>query len=103
MECPWGKKEFTNYLGTEIEAWKSYDACELVVTTPTNAEILVDQELADAFLQEQLYPNNFLKACQKANVNLILRQHEGYDHGYYFISTFIADHIEHHAKILNCL
>ena len=103
MECPWGKKAFTNYLGTEIEAWKSYDACELVVTTPTNAEILVDQGLADAFLQEQLHPNNLLKACQKANVNLILRQHEGYDHGYYFISTFIADHIEHHAKILNSL
>ena len=103
MECPWGKKAFTNYLGTEIEAWKSYDACELVVTTPTNAEILIDQGLADAFLQEQLHPNNFLKACQKANVNLILRQHEGYDHGYYFISTFIADHIEHHAKILNSL
>ena len=103
MECPWGKKAFTNYLGSEIEAWKSYDACELVVTTPTNAEILVDQGLADAFLQEQLHPNNFLKACQKANVNLNLRQHEGYDHGYYFISTFIADHIEHHAKILNSL
>ena len=103
MECPWGKKAFTNYLGTEIEAWKSYDACELVAITPTNAEILVDQGLADAFLEEQLHPNNFLKACQKANVRLNLRQHEGYDHGYYFISTFIADHIEHHAKILNSL
>ena len=71
--------------------------------TPTNAEILIDQGLADAFLEEQLHPNNFLKACKNVNVKVNFRQHEGYDHGYYFISTFIADHIEHHAKILNSL
>ena len=101
MKCPWGKKAFTNYLGTEIEKWKSYDACHLVTKNPTSVEILVDQGLSDAFLKEQLYPHNFLEACISANVNLKFRQHEGYDHGYYFISTFMADHIEHHAKILN--
>ena len=101
MKCPWGKKAFTNYLGTEIEKWKSYDACHLVTKNPTSVEILVDQGLSDAFLKEQLYPHKFLEACKSANVNLKFRQHEGYDHGYYFISTFMADHIEHHAKILN--
>ena len=101
MKCPWGKKAFTNYLGTEIEKWKSYDACHLVTKNPTRVEILVDQGLSDAFLKEQLYPHKFLEACKSANVNLKFRQHEGYDHGYYFISTFMADHIEHHAKILN--
>ena len=101
MKCPWGKKAFTNYLGTEIEKWKSYDACHLVTENPTSVEILVDQGLSDAFLKEQLYPHKFLEACKSANVNLKFRQHEGYDHGYYFISTFMADHIEHHAKILN--
>ena len=101
MKCPWGKKAFTNYLGTEIEKWKSYDACHLVTKNPTSVEILVDQGLSDAFLKEQLYPHKFLEACKSANVNLKFRQHEGYDHGYYFISTFMADHVEHHAKILN--
>ena len=101
MKCPWGKKAFTNYLGTEIEKWKSYDACHLVTKNPTRVEILVDQGLSDAFLKEQLYPHKFLEACKSANVNLKFRQHEGYDHGYYFISTFMADHVEHHAKILN--
>ena len=101
MKCPWGKKAFTNYLGTEIEKWKSYDACHLVTKNPTSVEILVDQGLSDAFLKEQLYPHKFLEACKSANVNLKFRQHDGYDHGYYFISSFMADHIEHHAKILN--
>ena len=101
MKCPWGKKAFTNYLGTEIEKWKSYDACHLVTKNPTSVEILVDQGLSDAFLKEQLYPHKFLEACKSANVNLKFRQHDGYDHGYYFISTFMADHVEHHAKILN--
>ena len=101
MKCPWGKKAFTNYLGTEIEKWKSYDACHLVTKNPTSVEILLDQGLSDAFLKEQLYPHKFLEACKSANVNLKFRQHEGYDHGYYFISTFMADHVEHHAKILN--
>lgn len=101
IKCPWGKKAFTNYLGTEIEKWKSYDACHLVTKNPTSVEILLDQGLSDAFLKEQLYPHNFLEACKSANVNLKFRQHKGYDHGYYFISTFMADHVEHHAKILN--
>tara|TARA_B100000575_G_scaffold60642_1_gene46066 strand:+ start:174 stop:1022 length:849 start_codon:yes stop_codon:yes gene_type:complete len=101
IKCPWGKKAFTNYLGTEIEKWKSYDACHLVTKNPTSVEILLDQGLSDAFLKEQLYPHKFLEACKSANVNLKFRQHKGYDHGYYFISTFMADHVEHHAKILN--
>ena len=96
MKCPWGKKAFTNYLGTEIEKWKSYDACHLVTKNPTGVEILVDQGLSDAFLKEQLYPYKFLEACKSANVNLKFRQHEGYDHGYYFISTFMSDHLIWH-------
>ena len=100
MACPWGEKAFTNYLGENTDKWRSYDACHLVAQYPTSADILVDQGLADTFLKEQLHPQKFQEACKKAGVNLNLRQHEGYDHGYYFISTFMADHIEHHANIL---
>ena len=100
MACPWGEKAFTNYLGENTDKWRSYDACYLVAQYPTSADILVDQGLADSFLNEQLHPQKLQEACKKAGVNLNLRQHEGYDHGYYFISTFMADHIEHHANIL---
>ena len=100
MACPWGEKAFTNYLGENTDKWRSYDACHLVAQYPTSADILVDQGLADSFLKEQLHPQKLQEACKKAGVNLNLRQHEGYDHGYYFISTFMADHIEHHANIL---
>ncbi|MFM0034242.1 S-formylglutathione hydrolase [Paraburkholderia strydomiana] len=100
--CPWGEKAFSGYLGDDREAWKQYDASELVVHASRKfaAGILVDQGLADQFLAEQLNPDVFEAACRTAGQPLTLRRHAGYDHGYYFISTFIEDHLAHHAKVL---
>lgn len=100
--CPWGEKAFTGYLGQDREAWKAYDSSELVARASQKfAEgILIDQGLSDQFLAEQLYPEVFEAACHAAGQPLTLRRREGYDHGYYFISTFIEDHLAHHAKVL---
>ena len=98
--CPWGEKAFTGYLGSDRGAWAQYDATELMVRqqgAPFPAGILVDQGLDDQFLQTQLHPDAFEAACQAVGQPLLLRRHSGYDHGYYFITTFIADHIRHHA------
>jgi S-formylglutathione hydrolase len=86
-----------------LDAWKQYDASELVarVSRKFSAGILVDQRLADQFLAEQLNPDVFEAACQAVGQPLTLRRHTSYDHGYYFISTFIGDHIAHHAKIFS--
>jgi S-formylglutathione hydrolase len=102
MRCPWGVKAFNGYLGEDRAAWQQYDASELVAHASRKfAEgILVDQGLADQFLAEQLNPDVFEAACQAAGQPLTLRRHAGYDHGYYFISTFIEDHLAHHAKVL---
>lgn len=101
--CPWGEKAFSGYLGADREAWKQHDASELVARAdaPKFADgILVDQGLADQFLANQLNPDVFEAACAKGGQPLTLRRHPGYDHGYYFISTFIADHLAHHARVL---
>ncbi|WP_454742832.1 S-formylglutathione hydrolase [Cupriavidus necator] len=101
--CPWGEKAFTGYLGADRAAWAEHDASELMArqeTAPFPAGILVDQGLDDQFLQSQLHPQAFEAACQAAGQPLTLRRHSGYDHGYYFITTFIADHIRHHAAQL---
>jgi S-formylglutathione hydrolase len=100
--CPWGQKAFSGYLGQDRAAWQAYDSSELVASTSHKfAEgILIDQGLSDQFLAEQLHPDVFEAACHAAGQPLILRRHEGYDHGYFFISTFIEDHIAHHAKVL---
>jgi S-formylglutathione hydrolase len=100
--CPWGEKAFAGYLGEDREAWKAYDSSELVANASHKfAEgILIDQGLSDQFLAEQLHPDVFEAACRAAGQPLTLRRHEGYDHGYYFISTFIEDHLAHHAKVL---
>ncbi|MEC5404968.1 S-formylglutathione hydrolase [Paraburkholderia sp. MPAMCS5] len=100
--CPWGEKALSGYLGADREAWKAYDASELVARASRKfAEgILVDQGLADQFLAEQLNPDVFEAACKAAGQPLTLRRHAGYDHGYYFISSFVEDHIAHHAKVL---
>ncbi|WP_025602328.1 S-formylglutathione hydrolase [Burkholderia sp. WSM2230] len=100
--CPWGEKAFSGYLGDDRATWKQYDSSELVARASRKfAEgILVDQGLADQFLAEQLYPDVFEAACRAAGQPLTLRRHAGYDHGYYFISTFIEDHLAHHAKVL---
>jgi S-formylglutathione hydrolase len=101
--CPWGLKAFPRYLGSETSAWTPYDAVELVKAAgrPLLPQILVDQGLADKFLTAgQLLPELLEAACQAARQPLRLRRHAGYDHNYYFISTFVGEHLEHHAKTL---
>jgi S-formylglutathione hydrolase len=106
MRCPWGKKAFAGYLGEDVEAWRAYDASELVARSDAARfpeGILVDQGLVDKFRVEQLHPDVFEAACLAAGQPLTLRRHEGYDHGYYFIETFIEDHIAHHARVMAAL
>ena len=100
---PWGKKAFSGYLGPDEETWREHDASELVRERPfpDSRTILVDQGTADQFLEEQLSPEVFQGACAEGDQPLTLRWHRGYDHGYYFISTFMEDHIKHHATSLN--
>ena len=104
MNCPWGIKALTNYLGDDRSAWLGYDATALAGNAQTERPqntILVDQGLADQFLEQELHPHLFEEACASAGIDLVLRRHEGYDHGYYFISTFMEDHLRHHGAILN--
>ncbi len=102
MRAPWGEKAFSNYLGEDREEWRAYDASELVRNHPfaDGRRILVDQGLEDQFLEEQLYPHAFEEACAEAGQPLDLRRREGYDHSYYFIASFMEDHIRHHAEKL---
>jgi S-formylglutathione hydrolase len=103
MHCPWGQKAFTGYLGADRERWRAHDACELIRALPSVAgrpPLLVDQGLADVFLEQQLMPERLEQACKDAGYPLTLRRHAGYDHGYYFISTFVEDHLRHHARAL---
>jgi S-formylglutathione hydrolase len=103
VNCPWGQKALGNYLGSEQSPWADYDATELVKTLealPAH-KILVDQGMADQFLEQELHPHLFEAVCEEKGVALELRRHDGYDHGYYFISTFMEDHLQHHADILN--
>jgi S-formylglutathione hydrolase len=104
-ECPWGQKAFAGYLGDEKSAWLMQDATHLmrwrgIASAPYPQGMLIDQGLADKFLAEQLMPEKFEAACVDASQPLTLRRHEGYDHGYYFISTFMEDHIRFHAERL---
>jgi len=98
--CPWGRKAFARYLGDEPAAWAAHDATELVKAGARVPPLLIDQGLADKFLAEQLHPELFEDACRAAGQPFVLRRHEGYDHGYYFIQTVVADHLAHHAKWL---
>ena len=100
MQCPWGKKAFGNYLGNNTDSWREYDASELVARRPFSGPILIDQGMSDQFLVEQLLPEKFSAAAAKSGQRLDLRMQPGYDHGYYFIQTFMADHLRHHAKQL---
>ncbi|MFC7047669.1 S-formylglutathione hydrolase [Emcibacter nanhaiensis] len=103
MNCPWGHKALGGYIGEDREGWRQYDSCELIQALGEGlhrSKILVDQGLADAFLEEQLKPELFEKACAKVGQKLTLRRHEGYDHGYFFIQTFMDDHLAHHAALL---
>ncbi len=101
LDCPWGQKAFKNYLGDDEAGHASYDACALVASEGWEKDILIDQGLADNFLEEQLKPWAFDASCRKAGVDLTLRLQGGYDHSYYFISTFLADHVAWHAARLD--
>ena len=103
LHSPWGQKALGYYLGDDTSAWLEYDASEVarnVWNGGAHNKILVDQGLADDFLEEQLKPELLEAACHESGLPLELRRHEGYDHGYYFISTFIEDHLKHHAALL---
>lgn len=102
-QCPWGQKAFTGYLGEDPTQWAAYDATEIVKERgDRSTPILIDQGKADQFLAAgQLLPEVFEAACEQVGQPLMLRQQPGYDHSYYFISTFVGDHIKHHADILN--
>jgi S-formylglutathione hydrolase len=99
-QCPWGVKAFTNYLGDDRAAWASHDATELVKSGARAPALLVDVGLADKFLAEQLNIDRFESACRDAGQSLTLRRHAGYDHGYFFIASFIEDHLRFHADAL---
>lgn len=99
-QCPWGHKAFTGYIGEDRSEWRAYDASTLVASRRYGQLILIDQGTADKFLSEQLKPELFAAACRESGTDLSLRLHAGYDHGYYFISSFMADHLRHHARLL---
>ncbi|MFC2953430.1 S-formylglutathione hydrolase [Marinicaulis aureus] len=99
-QVPWGKKAFSNYLGSNESAWAEYDATALVAKQPSKAEILIDQGAADNFLVEQLKPQLFANAASEAGQAYVLRMQDGYDHSYYFIASFIEDHLRWHAERL---
>jgi len=103
VNCPWGKKAFTGYLGVNEAAWKSYDATELAKAYDgPNTKVFIDQGADDDFLKSgQLLPENFEKAVEgKSNIELKLKMREGYDHSYFYIATFAEDHVNFHAKYL---
>jgi len=104
--CPWGQKAFKGYLGDDTSEWVKHDASILMArqaAAPFPLGILIDQGMSDKFLAEQLYPEMFEEACAKVRQPLELRRHAGYDHGYYFISSFIADHIRFHGRQLKSI
>jgi len=102
-QCPWGRKAFTGYLGSDESSWAAHDATALMgrlSSAPYPGGIRIDQGLADKFLGEQLHPQLFEAACARAGQPLALHRHAGYDHGYYFIASFMAEHLRHHARQL---
>jgi len=99
-EVPWGQKAFTNYLGADRSRWADHDATLLVASRQLPSEILIDQGTDDKFLARELQPERFEAACRAAGQKLRLRRQAGYDHSYYFIQTFIEDHLRHHAGLL---
>jgi len=99
-QCPWGHKAFGGYLGDDTKAWATHDATALIEAGHKVPHILIDQGLADKFLAEQLHPHLLEAACEAHGQPLTLRRQDGYDHGYYFINTFMGEHMAHHAQAL---
>jgi S-formylglutathione hydrolase len=100
MNCAWGHKALTGYLGADRVAWRDYDACALIADGATLPDLLVDQGEADVFLVDELKPSLLSMACAKAGMAATIRMQPGYDHSYFFISTFMADHLRWHAQRL---
>ena len=106
IKCQWGQKAFTNYLGVDENAWKEYDSCELVRSLTDSQKnqlnpILIDQGSSDGSLKDQLLPENFVSAAKEKGVKVDYRLQEGYGHSYFFVSTFVEDHIQFHASYLS--
>ena len=101
LNCPWGEKALGGYLGQDRAKWREYDACALIEDGARLPELLIDQGTADNFLDEQLKTHLLDDACRKVDMPATIRMQEGYDHSYYFISTFMAEHIAWHAERLN--
>lgn len=100
VNCPWGEKAFTGYLGSDESKWIDYDSCELVKSGKHfDGEILIDQGTSDEFLEEQLLTNRFKEVCQDKEQRLRVNMREGFDHSFYFISTFIENHISKHLEV----
>ncbi|KIO35060.1 S-formylglutathione hydrolase [Shewanella sp. cp20] len=98
INCPWGQKAFSQYLGKNRDEWSAYDACELMKQASCDLPIFIDQGSSDNFLEEQLRPEALVAVAKEKAYPLILRMQEGYDHSYYFIASFIEDHLRFHAK-----
>ena len=103
MQCPWGQKALSAYFGDAAAhgtLWAAHDATALIESGARLPDLLIDQGLDDRFLAEQLHPDRFEAACRAAGQPLTLRRHSGYDHGYFFIASFVEDHLRHHARFL---
>lgn len=100
LNCSWGEKALTGYVGSDKRAWRVYDACALIDDGAWVNEVLIDQGLDDQFLSEQLKPALLEEACQRAGIPLTLRRQPGYDHSYFFVATFIEDHLRWHSERL---
>ncbi len=100
INCPWGQKAFSGYLGENRESWDAYDTCYLIANSQYKQPLFVDQGDADKFLDEQLKPDALINVCAENNHPLELRIQPGYDHSYFFIASFIEDHLRYHAKYL---
>ncbi len=99
-EAPWGRKAFAGYLGDDRSAWADYDASLLVAKQPFPTPIRIDQGSADEFLAEQLYPDRFVDAARRSGTQVELHRHEGYGHGYWFVQSFVREHLAHHHRLL---
>lgn len=101
IDCPWGQKAFTSYLGEDKSTWLPYDACHLMSEVKEIIPCKIDQGLSDDFLEEQLKPENLCQIADKKGIALNYQAHAGYDHSYYFIASYIDEHLRFHAKHLN--
>lgn len=101
LNCPWGEKALNGYLGQDKARWREYDACALIEDGARLPDLLIDQGDADNFLHEQLKTGLLVMAARKASIDATIRMQPGYDHSYYFISSFMADHVAWHAERLN--